>query len=55
LAVIYVHVALFRPLEVQGFWKGDLRERNHIGDLGVDRSIILIWISGSGMGRQGVN
>jgi len=27
-----------------GFWWGNLRERDHLGDQGVDRSIILRWI-----------
>jgi hypothetical protein len=26
------------------FWWGNLRERNHLGDLGADGSIILRWI-----------
>jgi hypothetical protein len=27
-----------------GFWWGDLREGDHLGDPGVDRRIILEWI-----------
>jgi hypothetical protein len=27
-----------------GFWWGDLREGNHLGDPGVDGIIILTWI-----------
>ena len=27
-----------------GFWWGKLRERDHLGDLGVDGRIILRWI-----------
>ena len=27
-----------------GFWRGNLRERDHWGDPGVDRRIILRWI-----------
>ena len=27
-----------------GFWLGNLRERDHLGDPGVDRRIILRWI-----------
>jgi hypothetical protein len=34
----------------RGFWWINLRKRDHLKDLGVDGSIILQWISGSGMG-----
>jgi len=27
-----------------GFWWGNLKERDHLGDLGVDERIILRWI-----------
>jgi hypothetical protein len=27
-----------------GFWRGNLRERDHLGDPGVDGRIILGWI-----------
>jgi hypothetical protein len=27
-----------------GFWWGDLRERDHLEDLGADRRIVLKWI-----------
>jgi hypothetical protein len=27
-----------------GFWWGNLRERDHVGDPGIDRRIILRWI-----------
>ena len=27
-----------------GFWWGDLRERGHLEDIGIDESIILKWI-----------
>jgi hypothetical protein len=27
-----------------GFWWGDLRERDHLEDLGVNGNIILLWI-----------
>jgi hypothetical protein len=27
-----------------GFWWGNLRERDHLGDPGIDRRIILRWI-----------
>jgi hypothetical protein len=33
-----------------GFWWGNLRERDHLEDPGLDRRIILRWISGSGLG-----
>jgi len=29
---------------VQGFWCGNLRGRDHLGDPGVDKRIILRWI-----------
>jgi len=27
-----------------GFWRGNLSKRDHLGDPGVDRRIILRWI-----------
>jgi len=33
-----------RGEELQGFWRGNLRERDHWGDLGVDGRIILRWV-----------
>jgi hypothetical protein len=27
-----------------GFWSGNLRERGHLGDISLDRKIILRWI-----------
>jgi hypothetical protein len=27
-----------------GFWRADLRERDHLEDLSVDRRIILKWV-----------
>jgi hypothetical protein len=32
------------------FWLGNLKVRNHLEDLGVDRMIILKWILGSRVG-----
>jgi hypothetical protein len=29
---------------ISGFWRGNLRERDHLGDTGVDGRIILRWI-----------
>jgi len=29
---------------IQGFWWGNLKGRDHLGDPGVDRRIILRWI-----------
>jgi hypothetical protein len=34
----------------KGFWLGNLREKDHLGDLGVDERILLKWIFKSGMG-----
>jgi len=49
-----------------GFWWGNLRERDHLGDQGVDGKIVVKWIfrkwnggrqvldrAGSGMGTDG--
>jgi len=39
------HVARMGREEVYtGFWWGDMRERDHLGDPGVDGRIILRWI-----------
>ena len=38
-----------------GFWWGNLRERDHLGDPGVDVRIILRWISKSGMWGYGLD
>jgi hypothetical protein len=32
-----------------GFWQGDLKQRDHLEDLGVDGRIMLKWIFKSGM------
>ena len=34
-----------RSVVYRGFWCGNLRERDHLGDPGVDGRIILKWIS----------
>jgi hypothetical protein len=39
------HVARMGPKEAYtGFWWGNLREREHLGDSGVDGRVILRWI-----------
>jgi len=39
------HVARMRKLEVHtGFWWGNLKERDHFEDRGIDEKIILRWI-----------
>jgi hypothetical protein len=39
------HVARRGRKEVYtGLWRGNLRERDHLGDPGVDGSVILRWI-----------
>jgi len=40
---------------LMGFCWGDLRERDHWGDLGIDGSIILKCIFNIGMGRFGLD
>jgi len=35
---------LARMRERRGFWWGNLRERDYLGDPGVERIIILRWI-----------
>jgi hypothetical protein len=40
-----VHIARIGKREVHtGFWWGDVREGDHLGDPGVDGRIILKWI-----------
>jgi hypothetical protein len=34
-----------------GFWWGNLRERDHFEDLGVDETVILKWILRNSLGR----
>jgi hypothetical protein len=42
------HVARMGRREMHtGFWWGDLREGDHLGDSGVDGTIILKWIYGN--------
>jgi len=50
------HVVLVGGGEVStGFWWGNLGERNHWGDPGIDRRIILKWIFRSGMWGYGLD
>jgi hypothetical protein len=37
------------------FWCGDLRERDHFEDPGIDGRIIFKWFLGSGMWGHGLN
>ena len=39
----------------KGFWLGDLRERGHLEDGGVDGNIILKWIFKSGLRGHGLD
>jgi hypothetical protein len=38
-----------------GFWWGNLRVRYHLEDTGIDESIILTWIAGSGIGEHSLD
>jgi hypothetical protein len=38
------HVARMRREVYTGFWRDNLRERDHLGDPGIDGRIILKWI-----------
>jgi len=50
------HVALWgRVVLHTGFWWGNLRERNHMEDPGIDRRIILRWIIRDGDGGHGLD
>ena len=45
LCVVLPVVIFFRNIiSVIGFWWGNLRERDHLGDPGIDGRIILRWI-----------
>jgi len=39
-----VACSAYRGEAYTGFWLGNLREREHLGDPGVDGRIILRWI-----------
>jgi hypothetical protein len=41
--------------EKRGVYRGNLKERDRLGDPGVDRVIILRWISGSGLWGYGLD
>jgi len=38
-----------------GFWSGNLRERDHLEDTGVDGRILLKWIFGKWDGGNGLD
>jgi len=40
-----------RERVLTGFWWGDLRERDHLEDLGIDWRIILQWVFKKRCGR----
>jgi hypothetical protein len=49
LGVRYISITFFCGVEPNnemhtGFWWGDVREGDHLGDPGVDERIILKWI-----------
>jgi hypothetical protein len=47
------HVARMGKREVYtGFWWGDLREDDHLGDPGIDGRVILKYIFKNGMGHE---
>jgi len=50
------HVALWWIGEVRtGFWWGNLRERDHLGDPDLDGKIILRWIFRKWNGEHGLD
>ena len=38
-----------------GFWWGNVRERDHLGDPGADGKTILKWVLSSGMWGHGLD
>jgi hypothetical protein len=38
-----------------GFWWGDLRERDHLKELGIDRKIVLKWVFKKWDGGHGLD
>ena len=49
------HVARMGRDVHTGFWWGNLRERDHLEDPGIDRRIILRWIIRDGDGGHGLD
>jgi hypothetical protein len=44
-----------REMHTTGFWWGDLLERDHLEDLGVDEGMLLKWILKNSMGELGLD